>query len=115
MTSRIIIGTGAMLAVIALTACSATIRSGNATQAATAKACRTLEAWENGNASDTLGQDPASVKIQLEAAPSSKFARDFHRWLTDHPSVSNIDQSLADANRVQADCRAAGVRKIFSG
>lgn len=72
---------------------------GNATAA-----CKALAAWENGPATDQLTDDPARAKIAALGA-GTKFGTDFNAWLKD----SGDTEALLDAQKVKADCAAAGV------
>lgn len=89
---------------------AATHHSAPTARQLTAKGCRMLLRWENGNASDTIQNDPVSLQIEAEAG-STKFGRDFAKWADSPPSLGSIP--LAD--QVASDCRAAGVTGLFGG
>jgi hypothetical protein len=76
--------------------------------AATVKACRTILAFQNGSASDTFGQDPASTTASLEAEDTPLEA-DLQTWVNDLQDGVPYQQIQQDADKVGADCGAVGV------
>jgi succinyl-CoA synthetase alpha subunit len=71
----------------------------------TAKGCKMLAKWENGNATDTISNDPVSVLI-VEAASGTRFAKDFDAWISvNATSMATAADAVVKANQVAADCR----------
>lgn len=78
-------------------------------RAATVQACKTVLAFENGNANDNFGQDPASVQA-LNQAEDTPLEADLQAWVNDlQDSGTPYQQTEQDADTVGADCGALGV------
>lgn len=80
--------------------------------AAEVKACRALAAWYNGNATDTLNNDPAQYAIENDSN-GTPLAGPFQTWMDDMSS-GNADQTLIDADNVDSICGAVGVKVLTS-
>lgn len=91
---------------------AAPAQSSTSTPASAAAACRALETWENGTASDTLNNDPARQTI-ANLGRGTQFGVDFASWMRDSDS-GTIAQSENDATLVGLDCQAAGVPGVLS-
>jgi hypothetical protein len=100
-------------AALTITACrssapKAASAAGNAAAGNATAACKALNAWEKGPATDMLNDDPARAKI-AQLGAGTKFGADFNTWINDDGSSAKISVG----NQVSADCAAAGVPGIF--
>jgi hypothetical protein len=81
--------------------------------AATARACDDIVAFERSDASDTFNQDPASVKA-LRDARHTRLENDLAAWIESMNAASGdsdpaMQQSVTTASRGSADCSHAGI------
>ena len=104
--------------VVALAACGGTTSGSSSSSTptfsvhtATVKACRDVLAFQNGNATDTFANDPASVQA-LNDAEDTPLEVDLQAWVNDLQDGVPYQQTETDADKVGADCGAVGV-KLF--
>lgn len=82
--------------------------------AATLKACKALDAWENGNATDKFWQDPASAVVENDAE-NTPFETDLQAWVNDAMDGAPYQQTSEDADKVGADCGVVGAAIFGTG
>jgi hypothetical protein len=104
------------LAAVTLTACSTQAQSPKPTttfsvRAATIKACKEILAFQNGNASDSFQNDPASTQAELDAE-DTPLEVDLTNWVDDLQDGAPYQE---DANKVGADCGVVGVALFPTG
>jgi hypothetical protein len=77
----------------------------------TARGCRVLARWENSSVSVPI-ENPSqtAVRARIEAAAhGTRFARDFAAWV----APASLLSTLTNADKVSADCKAAGVPGVL--
>lgn len=109
---------GLIMLVLVLAACGGTTNSASSAntstfsvRAATIKACKDILAFQDGNATDTFANDPASVKA-LNDAEDTPLEADLQAWVNDLQDAAPYQQIETDADKVGADCGEVGI-KLF--
>jgi hypothetical protein len=81
--------------------------------AQTQSACNDLNIWENGNATDSLPDDPASQVI-LDVAARTPLEIPFGEWMNDL-KIGDTDDAYLQADNVNAVCDSVGVLNVVGG